>query len=285
MTDLPKQPLTADLETGGAACVAGDQRPYVGTVPQVTARLYGPGGGQPGEASRVRGEFEAWWQGEDGAEERVSMTTSTMNDSAPFRWQLPDTVPDETVVSWRVRAVNDAGASAWSSEGVGAPCEFVYDRTLPDAPVVTSSDYPDDNTWTPGAGVRGTFRFTARAEDVAAFAYEFTGEPPRTADVRPDGSAEISFVPKKSGIQVLSVQAQDRAGNRGPRTDYTFRIGEGPAPVARWKLADAAGSLFGHRRERHRGPRAGAGSRSARPHPPAPRSPPPPRSTERATAS
>ncbi|SCG08905.1 hypothetical protein GA0115255_124664 [Streptomyces sp. Ncost-T6T-2b] len=45
---LPKQPLIADLETGGAACVAGDERPYVRTVPQVTARLYGPGGGRAG---------------------------------------------------------------------------------------------------------------------------------------------------------------------------------------------------------------------------------------------
>ncbi|WP_432024780.1 LamG-like jellyroll fold domain-containing protein [Streptomyces parvus] len=238
----PKQPQIADLAVGSAECVTGEGRPYVRTVPQVTARLYGPGGGQPGEANRVRGEFEAWWQGEGGAEERVTMTTSTMNDTAPFRWQLPETVPDETVVSWRVRAVNDAGASAWSSEGAGAPCEFVYDRTLPDAPVVTSSDYPDDNTWTPGAGVRGTFRFTAQAEDIVAFAYNFIGEPPRMADVRPDGSAEISFVPQALGVQVLSVQAQDRAGNRGSRTDYTFRIGQGPAPVARWKLADAAGS-------------------------------------------
>lgn len=239
---LPKQPQVADLAVGSAECVTGEHRPYVRTVPQVTARLYGPGGGQPGEASQVRGEFEAWWQGEGGAQERVTMTTTMKHDTAPFSWQLPSTVPDETVVSWRVRAVNDAGASAWSSEGAGAPCEFVYDRTEPDAPVVTSSDYPDDNTWTPGAGVRGTFRFTAQAEDIVAFAYNFIGEPPRMADVRPDGSAEISFVPRKSGVQTLSVQAQDRAGNRGLPTDYTFRIGEGPAPVARWKLADAAGS-------------------------------------------
>ncbi|NEE52551.1 LamG domain-containing protein, partial [Streptomyces sp. SID8455] len=118
----PKQPLVSDLGADGAPCVSGEERPYVRSVPQVTARLYGPGGGQPGEVSRVRGEFEAWWQGEGGAEERVTGTTITMSDTAPFTWQLPDTVPADTVVSWRVRAVNDAGASAWSSEGAGAPC-------------------------------------------------------------------------------------------------------------------------------------------------------------------
>ncbi|MFD4795470.1 LamG domain-containing protein, partial [Streptomyces anulatus] len=68
----PKQPRTADLAVDSAECVTGEQRPYVRTVPRVTARLYGPGGGQPGESSQVRGEFEAWWQGEDGAEKRVT---------------------------------------------------------------------------------------------------------------------------------------------------------------------------------------------------------------------
>ncbi|MFD3973250.1 LamG-like jellyroll fold domain-containing protein [Streptomyces cyaneofuscatus] len=238
----PKQPLTADLGTGGKPCASGAERPYVGSVPRLTARLYGPGGGQPGQANGVRGEFEAWWQGEGGAEERVTTTTTTMSDTAPFTWQLPDEIPDGAVVSWRVRAVNDAGASAWSSEGAGAPCEFVYDRTLPDAPVVTSSDYPDDNTWTPGVGVRGTFHVTARAEDVVAFSYSFIGGPLKTVQAGPDGSAEIRFLPENSGPQTLSVQAQDRAGNRGPRTSYTFRIAEGPAPVAQWKLADPAGS-------------------------------------------
>ncbi|QKW43837.1 LamG domain-containing protein [Streptomyces microflavus] len=238
----PKQPLVSDLGADGAPCVSGEERPYVRSVPQVTARLYGPGGGQPGEVSRVRGEFEAWWQGEGGAEERVTGTTTTMSDTAPFTWQLPDTVPADTVVSWRVRAVNDAGASGWSSEGAGAPCQFVYDRTAPDAPVVSSSDYPDDGTWSPGVGVRGTFRFSAQADDIVAYSYSFLGGAPKAVAADADGSAGIRFVPEKSGVQILSVQAQDRAGNRGPRTDYTFRVGAGPAPVARWRLTDAAGS-------------------------------------------
>ncbi|WNF27884.1 LamG domain-containing protein [Streptomyces sp. C11-1] len=238
----PKQPLVADLKTGGAACVSGEDRPYVMNVPQVTARLYGPGGGQSGEVGRVRGEFEAWWQGEGGAEERVTLTTAMKGDTAPFSWQLPSTVPDGTVVSWRVRAANDDGASAWSSEGAGAPCEFVYDRTLPDAPAVTSADYPDDDVWRPGVGVRGTFHVTAQAEDVVSYAYSFIGGPQKTVEAGPDGSAEIRFLPERTGRQTLSVQAQDRAGNRGPRTDHTFLIGAGPAPVAQWKLADAAGS-------------------------------------------
>ncbi|WP_433399825.1 LamG-like jellyroll fold domain-containing protein [Streptomyces sp. CA-146814] len=238
----PKQPLVADLGTGGAPCASGAERPFVRSVPQLTARLYGPGGGQPGEVSRVSGEFEVWWQGEGGAEERVTMTTTPRPDTTPFTWQLPGEIPDGAVVSWRVRAVNDAGASAWSSEGAGAPCEFVYDRTVPDAPVVTSSDYPDDGTWTPGVGVRGTFHVTAQAEDVTAFSYSFIGGPLKTVQAGPDGSAEIRFLPEKSGSQTLSVQAEDRAGNRGPSTRYTFRISTGPAPVAQWKLTDAAGS-------------------------------------------
>ncbi|MEW1626851.1 LamG-like jellyroll fold domain-containing protein [Streptomyces sp. NPDC089173] len=238
----PKQPLVADLATGGAPCASGAERPHARSVPQLTARLYGPGGGQPGQVSSVRGEFEAWWQGEGGAGERVTMTTTTKPDTTPFTWQLPGEIPDGAVVSWRVRAVNDAGASAWSSEGAGAPCEFVYDRTAPDAPVVTSSDYPDDDTWTPGVGVRGTFHVTAQADDVVAYSYSFIGGPAGTVQAGADGSAEIRFLPQSSGVQILSVQAQDRAGNRSSSTAYTFRISSGPAPVAQWKLTDAAGS-------------------------------------------
>ncbi|MFF2718266.1 LamG-like jellyroll fold domain-containing protein [Streptomyces sp. NPDC058011] len=238
----PKQPLVADLATGGAPCASGAERPHARSVPQLTARLYGPGGGQPGQVSSVRGEFEAWWQGEGGAGERVTMTTTTKPDTTPFTWQLPGEIPDGAVVSWRVRAVNDAGASAWSSEGAGAPCEFVYDRTAPDAPVVTSSDYPDDDTWTPGVGVRGTFHVTAQADDVVAYSYSFIGGPAGTVQAGADGSAEIRFLPQSAGVQTLAVQAQDRAGNRSSSTAYTFRISSGPAPVAQWKLTDAAGS-------------------------------------------
>ncbi|MET9928637.1 MULTISPECIES: LamG-like jellyroll fold domain-containing protein [unclassified Streptomyces] len=238
----PKQPLVADLATGGAPCASGAERPHARSVPQLTARLYGPGGGQPGQVSSVRGEFEAWWQGEGGAGGRVTMTTTTKPDTTPFTWQLPGEIPDGAVVSWRVRAVNDAGASAWSSEGAGAPCEFVYDRTAPDAPVVTSSDYPDDDTWTPGVGVRGTFHVTAQADDVVAYSYSFIGGPAGTVQAGADGSAEIRFLPQSAGVQTLAVQAQDRAGNRSSSTAYTFRISSGPAPVAQWKLTDAAGS-------------------------------------------
>lgn len=240
----PKQPLVSDLGTGGEPCVSGAERPYVRSVPQLSARLYGPGGGQPGEASRVRGEFEAWWQGEGGAEERVSTTTTTKEDTAPFTWQLPETIPADTVVSWRVRAVNDDGASAWSSEGAGAPCEFVQDRTAPDAPVVSSSDYPDDDVWRSGLGDRGTFHITAPADsdDVVAYAYNFVGGPPELVDARPDGSADIRYLPERTGRQTLTVQAQDRAGNRSAPANHSFLISKGRAPAAHWKLADAAGS-------------------------------------------
>ncbi|GGZ12010.1 LamG domain-containing protein [Streptomyces nitrosporeus] len=240
---VPKQPLTADLGTGSLPCATGDARLYVNSVPQLTARLHGPGDKQPGEADRVRGEYEAWWRGEDGVEERLAFTTSTMSDTAPFSWQLPATVPAETVVSWRVRAVNDAGASAWSSDGSGHPCEFVYDRTAPAAPVVSSSDYPADDVWREGVGRRGTFRFQASDDDVVAFVYDVSAKgAPRTVATGPDGAADIRWMPEEKGVHVLHVQTQDRAGNRSAPVNYYIRVSEGAGPVARWQLADATGS-------------------------------------------
>ncbi|MGW8883133.1 LamG-like jellyroll fold domain-containing protein [Streptomyces sp. NPDC055749] len=244
-TAVPPQPLVGDLSTWGSPCAAGESRPFIGTVPSLTARLYAGGDHQPGEATRVSGEFEAWWEGEGGAEERRTFATGMRSDTTPFSWQLPAEIPEDTVISWRVRAVDVDGGSAspWSTEGGGAPCEFVYDRTAPAKPVVTSTDYPDDDTWTDGGGVYGTFHVDSASDDVVSYTYRFLGGPQLTAAASgPDGSADLRYMPPAGGVFTLEVQARDRAGNGSIPTNYTFRVASGRTPAARWTLADEAGS-------------------------------------------
>ncbi|MFD3658665.1 LamG-like jellyroll fold domain-containing protein [Streptomyces sp. NPDC058620] len=239
----PPQPLVGDLSTWGSPCAAGEGRPFVRAVPNLTARLYGAGDHQPGEASRVSGEFEAWWLDGDGSEERLTFATGMRSDSTPFSWQLPAEIPADTVISWRVRAVDGEVASPWSTEGEGAPCEFVLDRTAPGKPVVTSADYPDNNNWTDGAGVYGTFHVDSPTDDVVSYVYDFQGGPLlRATPSGPEGSADLRYLPPAGGVFMLHVQAQDRAGNLSSPTYYTFRVASGRAPAAHWSLADAAGS-------------------------------------------
>lgn len=238
----PYQPAVADLKNSGRGCAAGEDRPYVRFAPELTAVLYDPDV-RPGEVSRVKGEFEAWWQDIDGVGQRLTFTTDARQQGGPFSWKLPDSVPADTVISWRVRADDGEAVSPWSSDGAGTVCEFVYDKDAPDKPVVSSGDYPDGDAWTDGVGVHGTFHVTSPSEDVESYRYSFLGG--RQLTVRasgPDRAADIDYLPESLGLHVLEVQAFDRAGNGSTPTNYQFRVGSGRAPVARWKLADSAGS-------------------------------------------
>ncbi|MFE6682053.1 LamG domain-containing protein [Streptomyces sp. NPDC057729] len=240
----PAQPLVADLESGSQGCVAGENRPYVRFVPQLSAVLHGRAGDdQPGGTERVKAEFEAWWKTADGTEQRLAITTTAKTQGSQFSWQLPAEIPGGTVVSWHVRADNGEAVSPWSSEGAGTACEFVYDDEDPERPVVSSADYPDGDAWTDGVGVRGTFHVVSPSEDVAFYSGYFLGGPQVTVQASgPDGGADFHYLPETSGLGRLHVQAFDRAGRSSKPTDYQFRVGSGRAPAARWKLADAAGS-------------------------------------------
>jgi hypothetical protein len=240
----PAQPLVKDLLTGGKPCAAGDERPYVGFTPiAVNAVLYDPvEDNQPGEVNRVKGEFEAWWQGADGTEQRRTYESSATLSGSSFRWQLPSDVPANTVVSWRVRANDGTATSAWSSDGDGTACQFVYDNVSPGKPTVSSAEYPTEK-YVDGVGVYGTFNMDSPSDDVVEYRYNFIGGVEITAKADgPGGSAAIRFLPQRNGSDYLSVYAVDRSGRRSATTTYHFAVQAGRAPIAHWQLADAAGS-------------------------------------------
>ncbi|MGW0959183.1 LamG-like jellyroll fold domain-containing protein [Streptomyces gelaticus] len=255
----PDRSWSSELETGGRACGAGETRAYVHATPSLRAVLSDPvNGGQP-DAPPVAAEFEAWWTADGGTERRQATMTAKPQGSV-FSWQLPEGIPADTVVSWHVRALSGGTVSPWSSEGAGAACEFVYDREAPQAPVVSSADYPDGDAWTDGVGVHGTFHVTSPSEDVEFYRYNFRGGRQLTVQASgPDRAADIDYLPESPGLHGLEVQAFDRAGNGSTPTNYQFRVGSGRVPAARWKLADAAGS---HTAAAEAGPvaRAGAGA-------------------------
>jgi hypothetical protein len=79
--------------------------------------------------------------------------------------------------------------------------------------------------------------------DVVEYRYRFIGG--TEAAVRPEemgGPATIRVLPLRRGADSLSVRAIDRSGRSSGTTTYMFRVKEGRAPVAHWKLDDPAGS-------------------------------------------
>ncbi|MFD8965086.1 LamG-like jellyroll fold domain-containing protein [Streptomyces sp. NPDC059568] len=240
----PRQPVLADLLTDSKPCGAGELRTYVSGAPVLSAVLYDPvEDDRPAEGNRVKGQFEVWWRGADGAEQRLTYVSNARSSGDVTRWQLPSDIPADTVVSWRVGADDGTAVSPWSSDAGGSVCEFVRDAVSPQRPVVRSAEYPDDDTWSDGVGNYGTFTVDSPSDDVVEYRYSFTGGPLRTAKAETmGGPVAIRFLPPSEGVYVLEVSAVDRSGRVGPPTDYVFRVGDGRIPVARWKLADAVGS-------------------------------------------
>ncbi|KUN18055.1 hypothetical protein AQJ11_35955 [Streptomyces corchorusii] len=242
----PKQPLVQDLQSQSKACATGDATPYVSAPPRLSALLYDPEeDNQPSESSPVQGEFEAWWTDPAGAEQRRTYTTSTLVSGTRFYWTMPDDTPANTVVSWHVRANDGQAKSAWSDEGDGSVCSFVYDDANPEKAVISSPEYPqpEDVFWVDGVGVYGHFTMDSPSDDVVSYRYDFLGGPYGTVSPeRPGAAVTIPYLPLTSGPKDVTVHAIDRSGRSSAESRYNFNVKSGRPPVARWKLDDPAGS-------------------------------------------
>ncbi|MFI0964049.1 LamG-like jellyroll fold domain-containing protein [Streptomyces sp. NPDC021080] len=242
----PKQPLVQDLTSGGKACGSGDSIAYVAERPRLSAVLYdSEGGSPPSEVSPVKGEFEAWWTDAAGVEQRRAYTGLAKRSGSRHDWTLPDDIPANTAVSWHVRANDGKATSAWSDEGDGSVCSFVFDDVNPVNATVTSPEYPtpEQEYWVDGVGVYGHFTVDSPSDDVVSYAYYFLGGPGGTVSAaEPGDPVTIPYLPLSSGPKYLQVRAIDRAGRSSGQTTYDFNVKSGRAPVARWKLTDPAGS-------------------------------------------
>lgn len=242
----PKQPLVQDLQSGSKACATGDDTPYVSAPPRLSAMLYDPEeDNQPSESSPVNGEFEAWWTDAAGVEQRRTYTTITLSSGSRQYWKMPDDIPANTVVSWHVRANDGKATSAWSDEGEGSVCSFVYDAVSPEKPTISSPEYPnpEDVFWVDGVGVYGHFTIDSPSDDVVSYTYDFVGGPYGTVSAeRPGAAVTISYLPLTSRPNSLTVRAIDRSHRSSGEAHYDFNVKAGRAPVARWKLDDPAGS-------------------------------------------
>ncbi|MFE7927533.1 DNRLRE domain-containing protein [Streptomyces sp. NPDC057456] len=147
-----------------------------------------------------------------------------------------------TAYSWRVRAVDDAGAtSPWYPS---APCQFVLDTVSPKPPKISSADFPnadgsqngfgidaEDANWsTKKFGSTGSFIVRALDTDVVRYEYGFNspsypGTLARTNGTAVTVSATIAnAAPPAAGPNVLYVRAVDSAGNVSEPTRYFFYV-------------------------------------------------------------
>ncbi|MBW0254839.1 DNRLRE domain-containing protein [Cellulomonas sp. PS-H5] len=115
-------------------------------------------------------------------------------------------------------------------EGPPASLTFGVDTTKPLAPRITSTDYPDDNTWHGAENTAGNFTITPAAIDGSLTTYiwglDKVPDPAQKVTASATGAAsKLTVTPTTAGRHVLQLQALDRAGNASGVLKYAFNVG------------------------------------------------------------
>lgn len=232
----------ADRSNGGVPCAESAPYPvlgYFGDMLQARAT-------DADQDDRFRMHYEfAVWPADDPATRTV--LTRNGNAEAFSTVNIPAGVlVDGHTFSWQVRATDRAGAtSPWSGT-----CTFVADLNYPQAPQVTSANYP------PGSmgplGEPAVFTFTATDSDTVGFKYAWEMLPasgceyasdglltcadpftfPNTvrADA-PGGTATVTLHPPRTWRNSLLVKSIDRSGRTSSETTYEVVVPFGGEPV------------------------------------------------------
>ncbi|WP_367870048.1 FG-GAP repeat domain-containing protein [Streptomyces aureus] len=166
---------------------------------------------------------------------------------------------NNTMYSWSVRAIDDAGASSPYAPAT-LPCRFIFDSAAPAPPRVGSNDFPnadngensfgndaEDTNWSKlKFGTPGTVYFRALDSDVIRYEYGFNTNSYPVSLTRASGTPVTTWAtagavkPPSAGPNVLYVRAVDGAENVSPPTKFLFY-------VTPRDQADAAGDFTGDR--------------------------------------
>ncbi|WP_441249016.1 hypothetical protein [Kitasatospora sp. McL0602] len=221
--------------TAPYACSTKGPYPYVSSLsPSLMAMLHDLDGG-----TDLKGNFAVWPV--DNRDQRKEFTADMPEGRAAAATVPPGILADGGTYGWQVQGDDGTDQSAWSQ-----PCYFHVDATRPTAAtVVTSSNYPADQT--APAGVPAEFTFGAGGvADVAGYQYSWTQDMPVDGwSAGPDGTpqwtdpynlpghvrasrlggtAKVTLTPPDAGPQRLFVRSLDRAGNPSDVTMYQFYV-------------------------------------------------------------
>ncbi|MEU0806046.1 LamG-like jellyroll fold domain-containing protein [Streptomyces sp. NPDC005970] len=227
---------------------------------------------KPGDAARVRTlgkiyadnvtdpdgdsvavQFQAKWDAGDGkgliARWKPALTSSKRSGSY-FAVSLPSSIPANKTVHWYVRSYDGAQYSPWSYAGGATGCYFVYDTSVPKAPAVVSGEYPaskpedPEDPWLDGVGQYGTFELNSSSTDVTRYRWGFNGDPISANQVSTSSGAarSVKILPAKPGLNFVTAQAFDEAGNGSEIRTYQFRVKTGQPERATWQLDEGAGT-------------------------------------------
>ncbi|MFC4853959.1 DNRLRE domain-containing protein [Actinophytocola glycyrrhizae] len=195
-------------------------------APLVTSLDY-PSGGAP--------------HGAPGQEGTFTFRPTGSNAIAGYRWQLnggPSTdVPATGKTTVRITPTTSGTQTlslrTFTSAGlVSAVTTYVFEvaeATPPDAPTVSSVDYPADGQPHGGAGQAGMFTLRPNGTTPVS-GYRWRLNNGQATDVPGTGETQVSITPPTGGTHTVVVWAIGSTGAASPPVTYTFLVG-GPAPT------------------------------------------------------
>lgn len=239
-------PSLACASTRGTAVVIRD------TTPRLTAAPKSADGSQ----STLRPNFEVYKYDPDVADPLAgsgSPSAWTASGTAGT-WTTP-TLTNGQTYWFRARSqykYSFNGTTGYMYSGWSTGCWFTIDTLGPVQPDVDSTAYPecaspespDDCTAYDGVGAPGSFTLKANgASDVVKYTYQLNDNPVQTKTfTTPATSYTRTLAPDVRGLNTLTVQTWDSAGNRSASYTYSFKVAAGAGPVDQWSLDEGTGS-------------------------------------------
>ncbi|SHI49210.1 LamG-like jellyroll fold domain-containing protein [Streptomyces sp. 3214.6] len=205
------------------------------------------------DGDSVSVEFRASWDTGDGkgvVTRWKSGLTTAKKSGSDFVIGLPSSIPPDKTVSWYVHSYDGAQYSPWSYTGDPTACYFVYDKSVPKAPTISSAIYPasnpddPDDPWYDGVGQYGDFVITGAVSDVTKYWFGLNGDPVSANTVATSGGAAktVPVLPLKPGLNTFTARSFDAAGNGSEIRTYQFRVKSGQLERADWSMDEAAGA-------------------------------------------
>lgn len=241
----PKQPDTAKMYSSpGTPCKDKPAAEWVGNLPTLYSVLVDP---DAEDAKKVQGQFQLSWannaDGSDWGAKWTAPLTAPQTTGTKFKVKVPDGVmPVGKLIDWHVRAWDGAQWGPWSYEGAATGCFFYYDPTVPAAPVITSTDYPNDEQPRDGAGRAGDFVIDDPTDVAVRYDISVNGQPVKSVATTAGAPQTVALTPNKTGPNQVKVQSFTAAHLNSESDTYTFHVSAGKAENARFKLDEPAGS-------------------------------------------
>ncbi|MGW3950739.1 LamG-like jellyroll fold domain-containing protein [Streptomyces sp. NPDC004752] len=231
----------------GGPCVASEKMVRIRSTATVRANdVTDPDG------DTVSVQFQASWDAGDGAGWKARWTsarTTSKKSGSDFSMVLPGSIPKDKHVEWHARSYDGAQWSAWSYTGSHG-CHFMYDTSVPVGPVISSAQYGESDSenpndpWWDGVGRYGTFSVGTTSTDVTKYWFGINTLPSsaNTLTTTGGGVKTIKFMPTRPGLNFITAQAFDAAGNGSEPTTYAFRVRAGQPDRLSWQMDENTGA-------------------------------------------